>query len=289
MLPWVSDTSFVGSGKTTGRGRTARPAAVRAPRLAGRSCANAVARWRNDCIGAAVAVGLAALLAFLPAHLSVARAGPVAHPWQEAIGRINVAGYRQRSWCTGTLVAPQLVLTAAHCLTRDAAGQLPRPGRVHFVIGEATQQIAAHGIARRFIAPAESLATAGGHPELARDILLIELEQPLASPLLPLDDAPVTRGETLLAAGFFRDRPYALTLAETCRLLAADQGLWRTDCPAEPGASGGPVLRLRDGEPRVAAVLVAKLAQGGSLAVPVSTILPLLDAAQRTPAATPSR
>ncbi|MDN3719670.1 trypsin-like serine protease [Roseibium salinum] len=36
-------------------------------------------------------------------------------PWP-SIGRVNVAGFRSTSMCTGTLIAPTVVLTAAHCL-----------------------------------------------------------------------------------------------------------------------------------------------------------------------------
>jgi protease YdgD len=36
-------------------------------------------------------------------------------PW-DAGGQVNVAGYRTRIQCTGTLVAPKIVVTAAHCV-----------------------------------------------------------------------------------------------------------------------------------------------------------------------------
>jgi len=37
-------------------------------------------------------------------------------PWG-AVGQVNVAGYRQRVECTGSLIAPNVVITAAHCVT----------------------------------------------------------------------------------------------------------------------------------------------------------------------------
>ena len=36
-------------------------------------------------------------------------------PW-DAIGQVNVSGHRMTTRCTGTLVAPNLVVTAAHCV-----------------------------------------------------------------------------------------------------------------------------------------------------------------------------
>ena len=36
-------------------------------------------------------------------------------PWG-AIGQINVTGYRRTIMCTGSLIAPNVVISAAHCV-----------------------------------------------------------------------------------------------------------------------------------------------------------------------------
>jgi hypothetical protein len=55
--------------------------------------------------------------------------------WQ-AVGRVNLSGFKSRSYCSGTLVAPDIVLTAAHCLFDQVNGPLITPNRVTFGIAE---------------------------------------------------------------------------------------------------------------------------------------------------------
>jgi hypothetical protein len=56
-------------------------------------------------------------------------------PW-DAIGQVNVSrGEDRRGMCTGTLVAPRLVLTAAHCVARAGAKTPFPPGNIHFLAG----------------------------------------------------------------------------------------------------------------------------------------------------------
>ncbi len=93
--------------------------------------------------------------------------------------------------CTGTALARDLVLTAAHCVAADTRVKIFQTG----------QTIAVRGIARhpRFVktAYAASRATA--------DVALIKLAAPMSELVVPAKLAPARRvavGETLTVAGF---------------------------------------------------------------------------------------
>ncbi len=53
-------------------------------------------------------------------------------PW-DAVGQVNVAGFRTGFECTGTLIAPTLVVTAAHCVINPIAQKPYASKDIHFL------------------------------------------------------------------------------------------------------------------------------------------------------------
>jgi V8-like Glu-specific endopeptidase len=55
-------------------------------------------------------------------------------PWS-SIGRVNIATITRTRFCTGSLVGPRTVITAAHCMFDDRLNEWFKPNLVHFVAG----------------------------------------------------------------------------------------------------------------------------------------------------------
>lgn len=180
-----------------------------------------------------------------------------AAPWS-AVGRLNVAGYRERRHCTATLVAPDVALTALHCLRAFGYGAvgLVEPGEVHFLPGYARGRFADHlrGVA---------------FEPIGAEAVLVRLDHASAVPPLPMDPSPVPPGAPLYQAGYSADIAQLLTVDPYCTRLEPPTGPWRHDCRAVHGDSGGPILRDRADGPAVVAVHVGNAVDAG-IAEPIA-------------------
>lgn len=187
-----------------------------------------------------------------------------AAPWT-AVGRINIAGYRERRQCTGTLVAPNLVLTAAHCLVEGQSQHPVDADRVHFLAGLRQGEFLAHGRAACLRFLTGGLPPFRGHND---DAAVIVLKQEIELPVAKVISAPYAPAMLdLVHGGYTRDRPFSLAADSSCTLQSVHGNEWHTNCDTNFGASGGPLFVQSDGQLRLGAIMVGYVTGRKSIAL----------------------
>jgi len=182
-------------------------------------------------------------------------------PWNSLVRVQTEAGGR----CTGALIAPDRVLTAAHCLVAPRTGVLVQPGRTHALAGYDRGEFRAHARGLAFtIGPGFDPARRG--PAEA-DWAVIRLATPLPGPALSMA-APGSPGTPIWLGGWQQDRAHALLADTNCRLTSVAPPLLRHDCTGTRGSSGGPLLVRTPAGFAIVGVAVAASRDGaGGLAV----------------------
>ena len=173
-----------------------------------------------------------------------------------AVGRLN---FGPEKFCTGTLVAPELVLTAAHCLYDRFTGQMHGIDGAEFLAGWRDGRAEAHRGARRAVIHPDYDFGATDLGGLASDLALVELDRPIADAEIAalVLRGGVGPGDEVGVVSYTHDRAERPALQQVCHVLAAEDGAVVTSCDVDFGASGAPVLSFANGAPEVVAVVSA--------------------------------
>lgn len=176
----------------------------------------------------------------------------------QGVGRLDLAG---TGFCTGTLVAADLVLTAAHCLF-DAQTGRPLPVQdIRFMAGLRNGRAAAYRSARRAaVHPDYVFGSSDTMSRVGADLALVELARPIVqSGVSPLMVEQAARRLTRVSlVSYAKDREEVPSLQSLCHVLAREEAVQVLSCDVDFGASGAPVFVVEGGVPRIVAVVSAK-------------------------------
>jgi secreted trypsin-like serine protease len=200
------------------------------------------------------------LLFAAPAYAIVGGAAPSV----EGVGRsiVTIVGSRG-NFCTGTLIAPDLVLSVAHCVGPGATYKIVDYGADRQPQLRDVRKVAAH--------PAFNMQAITAHRATA-DVALLQLEIPKKNPsVLGVPKTPIAAGNTFTIAGVgvtVRGDGKSGGVARAADLIAtghpgtlqirlvdpAGAGV-RVGLGACTGDSGGPVFEDQAGKPTIVGVI----------------------------------
>lgn len=180
----------------------------------------------------------------------------------EAVGRLDIL---KEGYCTGTLIAADLVLTAAHCVyKRD--GKLAAPEEVVFRAGlrdgvEIAERMALQIAVDPVYDPGGRLTA----EDVRHDVALVRLRDPItvldADPFALHQGDP--RGREISVTSYGRGRSNAPSRQRRCNILAQRRGMYMIDCNVTFGSSGAPVFAQAGSRGRILSLVSGSGTYGG--------------------------
>ena len=193
-------------------------------------------------------------------------------PWN-AIAKVQT---NTATRCSGALVGPDTVMTAAHCLYNRRTHTLLQPGSLHVLFGYEQGGYFRHAqVVRYVVGDGFDGAEPARHP--ASDWARLELAEavpPTIEPLRLSKELPVP-GTAVALPGYNQDRTHRLMADASCRVtgisMIRGERLPTHDCSATRGTSGGPLLARRADHWEAVGINIAVTASA-NIALPVTAL-----------------
>ncbi|MEP4198464.1 MAG: trypsin-like serine protease [Aliishimia sp.] len=198
----------------------------------------------------------------------------------EAVGRLDTGS----GYCTGTLIAPHLVLTAAHCVYDLGNGKATKAEKFTFRAGFRNGEAAATRQVSRVAAhPGFDPSAAFNSDNVSHDLALIELSKPIPSSEInpfALHDERVSPGEVSVVS-YGRGRSEVQSRQRGCEMLERQRNLMAFDCDVTKGSSGAPVFSHLNGRGRILSVISGEVTIDGREVALGMHLPPLIDELKR--------
>ena len=159
------------------------------------------------------------------------------------------------------MVAPDLVLTAAHCVFDSQTRKRIDPIHIEFRAGWRNGRASAYrGVNRIAVHSDYEFDGEASSHGVRNDIALLELDKPIRNGrIVPFDTAVAPgRGDSVGVVSYAKNRSEAPSLQDVCSVLGQQDGVLVTSCYVDFGASGAPIFSFSDGRAKIVSVVSAK-------------------------------
>ena len=188
----------------------------------------------------------------------------------EGVGRFETS--TKGAFCTGTLVAQDIVLTAAHCVAKWTGETSPvtnefsfRPGKLRASPAIGVKRVVLHPLYRRALNDLQKLRF---------DLALVQLDAPVPEAVSGVLGYGVEaqQGERLYIVSW-RGADTSQPRQKACPVRHGYPGLVTLSCEVRGGESGSPVLRHGEEGLEVVAVVSSRLTLGDSPVAQASNVV----------------